>query len=148
MKKVVQILLVLVGCAPAALGLAMERYVIPYISGFLPLKLVGIVFLLVTALIAFLGERYLKNTRQVVLLLALPAFADLVLLFIQRLVLRYYWPGMLGLLSQVFYEPLMFLVSSIMFRSSSMAVLYMLCFLVLVLAILAGCKLSRKHRNA
>ena len=104
-------------------------------------------FLLFWGLLAFLCNRKGAQTKQVVCFLNLLAALNLVLLGVQDVILGAYWSNFLGLITQVFYLPVLNLGAILTVWFSSVFVVYIASFILMVAASYAGCRIRQKvHR--
>lgn len=137
-------LLLLCGGLPLALGLLENRFMTVHPDILLPYKLLGILFLLLWGLIAFLGGKRTSNSKSCVAALNLLPLAVLLLLGLQELVLKAYWPNVIGLWTQLFYLPLIPIGFVLTRWSHVVFSAYCASFLLLLAASAAGCKLRQR----
>lgn len=103
-----------------------------------PLAVVAFLLLCLWALLAGWLSRPDAKAAATLIPLNFAAFVTLVLLLFQILVRRAMFPGLVGVLSQLFYLPLLNLGGTLTFFSPSFAPAYAACFLLLLAASLLG----------
>ena len=136
-----RLLLLLLGLCPFAVGGWLHRTLMEADAVPMPLAFwSGIGLLILWALAAFLARPHLSGSRAVLCCLHAAAAADLVLIAVQELVRHAYWPGPVGLWSQLFYLPLLDLGLGLTRWSSTLFPAYAACFLLLLAAALLGCR--------
>lgn len=142
------ILLVILGAIPYLLGYAMNWYMMEYPDTLPPLRWIAVLFLLFWGLLAFLCNRKGAHTKQVVcFFLNLLAALNLVLLGVQDVILGAYWSNFWGLITQVFYLPVLNLGAILTVWFSSVFVVYIASFILMVAASYASCRIRQKvHR--
>ena len=100
------ILLILLSLLPFAFGWITNWIIMTHPDAIMPsFMLVGTVFLLIWAAIAFFAKPYIKSTAKIVISMNAVAFLVLVLNGIQQLLLHSYWLNFVGKWTQVFYLP-------------------------------------------
>ncbi len=141
------IVLVALGLLPFTLGgllnwlLMSSSYVLPPVV----LAAVALVALLAWSALAYTVKPYIKNRRKVVLSLHIVPLFILILLGIQELILHGYWMNFLGLLTQLYYLPLLNLCSALTrWWNPSLFSSYCVAFLLMVAASIIGCRLRKK----
>lgn len=142
MKKVINVLVIIAGAFPLMVGSILNKIMLEKLESVLPLLLIGLLFLNVWLMTAFLFQNRMKNTKRVVVLLNAIAAIDLLLLAIQELVIHAYWGNMIGVWSQLFYLPIVkfgFMVTS---WSHTMFSAYAASFILMLAVSLLGCKIS------
>ena len=134
--------LILLGAMPLGLGWLINWYMTIHPETFPPLFLIGAAFLIVWGFAAWKMNRKLLETGLVVLSLNGTAALCLVLLAVQA-VMGSYWNNFLGVMSQMFYMPTLY-VGAVFFRWAGTFGIYLSCFLLMLLASFIGCKIAEK----
>ena len=135
--------IILVNVVPFAVGILLDR-VLQYAAVSLPLRWIGILYLVVWGFLAFLLKKQIKDRKTLLLsLLAVPA--GMLILAELKLLIEGTWP-VIGYLTDVYFLPLLRLASPL---TSWMGMLfifaaYALAFLMMAAAALVGCKLQKK----
>ena len=141
------VVLIALGLIPFALG-GLLQWILS-LNNFLLAPAVLIVISLVTLLIwgvlAYLIKPYIKSTSKVMLGMHVIPLLVLLLHGIQGPVLHQYWPNFLGLLTQIYYLPLVRIASILTsWMGTSMFLICLVSFLLMVGVSFAGCKLNKK----
>ena len=135
--------IILVNVVPFAVGILLDR-VLQYAAVSLPLRWIGILYLVVWGFLAFLLKKQIKDRKTLLLsLLAVPA--GMLILAELKLLIEGTWP-VIGYLTDVYFLPLLRLASPL---TSWMGMLfifaaYALAFLMMAAAALVGCKAQKK----
>lgn len=130
------LLFFLLGFLPLPAGFVLDRLLM---AGHMPpLAVVAFLLLCLWALLAGWLSRPDAKAAATLIPLNFAAFVTLVLLLFQILVRRAMFPGLVGVLSQLFYLPLLNLGGTLTFFSPSFAPAYAACFLLLLAASLLG----------
>lgn len=141
------ILLILLGCLPFILGGLMHWLMMSnsFLFSNVGYIVVSILTLLLWAVLAYFIKPYIKSTQKVLIgMHAIPAFV-LLLLVIQELFLHSYWSNFFGLLTQIYYLPLLRLSTILIgWLTTSLSVIFFVAFLLMIGAAFVGCKLRRK----
>ena len=144
MKKFASPLLLALGCIPFPAGFWMDRWMTAHPDQLFPYLPAGLVFLLVFFLVGFLGYRLTESTGKALLFLTLPGLLDLILLFIQEILLGRYWPGLPGAATQMFYLPILNLGSRLDVLGHSLFSACLLSFFLTAAAACLGAEICRK----
>lgn len=108
------IVLVLLSLLPFAFGWITNWIIMTHPDAIMPsFMLVGTVFLLIWAAIAFFAKPYIKSTAKIVISMNAVAFLVLVLNGIQQMLLHRFWMNLIGKLSQLFFLPLTYIGSQL-----------------------------------
>lgn len=137
-------ILAFLGLIPFAIGGFMNWFMLSHPETLPPYALIGIVTLLIWAAISFTVKAHVKDTKKLLIGLNLPAFAVLVLLCVQELLLKAYWQNPIGLWTQLYYLPLINISTRLAMWSSHLFVVYCAAFILLLGASFVGCKLRKK----
>lgn len=145
MKKRFPIILAFVlGAFPFLIGGIQNWYMLSYIDSILSYGFISLAVLLLWGCIAYLlNDRY-QRTKAIVISLNLIAALDLLLLGIQELMLHSYWMNLVGKWTQLFYLPMINLGFNLTNWSHSVFTAYVACFVLMVVASFAGCKLKER----
>ncbi len=143
MKQTAQIGIALAGCLPFLLGRMIRywhffRWPILYLF-------VAAVFLLLWAGIAFFFRSMTGDTLSVLLPLNAAAAVVLLLLALQQLFFGHFWYNAIGHYTQSFYEPLYGMIRLFLFRPTSYFTSYFICFVLMVAASYAGCRMGKRR---
>ena len=137
-------LFILPGLIPFALGSFLNWLMMTCSNSLPPLALFAIVELLIWSAVAFFVKPYIKNTKKIVIGMNLPGFVVLVLVGIQELLMHAYWQNFLGVWTQFYYLPLLYVGFKLTSWSHSVFSAYCAAFLLMVIATLLGCELRKK----
>lgn len=141
------ILLIVLGLLPFALG-GLTNWLMVANSYMLPpalLLVISLIALLFWAVLAYVTKKYIRDTKKVMLCLHVVPLIMLLLLGIQELLLHQYWTNFFGMLTQLYYLPLLRLGTILIgWLSASLFPIYCVAFLLMAVAAFAGCKLQRK----
>ena len=135
--------IILVNVVPFAVGILLDR-VLQYAAVSLPLRWIGILYLVVWGFLAFRLKKQIKDRKTLLLsLLAVPA--GMLILAELKLLIEGTWP-VIGYLTDVYYLPLLRLASPLTSWTGMLFVFaaYALAFLMMAAAALVGCKLQKK----
>jgi len=101
------------------------------------------------AVISFLAFRSTDRISKVVIPLNFIPFVDLVLAAVQVLILKNFWPNVIGTYTSLFYLPVMDVGFALTHWTNSMFWAYLVSFILLAGASFAGCELKKqllRHR--
>lgn len=146
MKRVIVLLF---GCVPFLIGGLLHwgiTTVLPNV-GF-PYLVFGILFLALWSLAAYALCKNVKKPLETLILFNLPAFIVLVLIIVQEVILGSYWSNFIGMMVQVFYLPVINIVSRLVvlvLRKITMTPIYSISFVMMAGVASLGCWLSRKN---
>ena len=102
------LLLLALGFLPLGAGLVFEGFLLAYPPDRIPpFCLRGLLFLLLWGAVAFFATGWERQRLRVVGLLNAPALLFLLLNGVQTLLLKTFWPNVLGLWSQDFFLPVL-----------------------------------------
>ena len=102
------LILLALGFLPLGAGLLLERFILSYPPDQVPpFFLIGLLFLLLWGAVAFFATGWERQRLRVVGLLNTPALLFLLLNGVQTLLLKTFWPNVLGLWSQDFFLPVL-----------------------------------------
>ena len=137
-------ILMILGLLPFALGGFLNWFMMAN-SGLLPnLVTIGFAALVIWGAIAFAVKPYVKSIKKTVIGLNLPAFAVLILVGVQELILHAYWQNAVGAWTQLFYLPLIDLGFRLTPWSHGVFSAYCAAFVLMVEASAIGCVLRKK----
>ena len=141
------IVLIALGLIPFALG-GLLQWILT-LNNFLlapaTLLIISLVTLLIWGVLAYLIKPYIKSTKNVMLGLHAVPLIILLLNGIQGPILHQYWPNLFGLLTQIYYLPLVRIGSLLTaWFGTNMFIICLVSFLLMVLTAFAGCKLNKK----
>ncbi len=141
------VILIALGLIPLALG-GLLQWILS-LNNFLLAPAILIVISLVTLLIwgvlAYLIKPYIKSTTKIMLGMHVIPLLMLLLHGIQGPILHQYWPNFFGLLTQIYYLPLVHIGSLLTsWFGTTMFLICLVSFLLMVLTAFAGCKLNKK----
>lgn len=141
------VVLITLGLIPFALG-GLLQWILT-LNNFLLAPAALLIFSLITLLIwgvlAYLIKPYIKCTKKVMLGLHVVPLIMLLLNGIQGQILHQYWPNFFGLLTQIYYLPLVRIGSLLTgWFGTNMFIICLVSFLLMVFAAFAGCKLNKK----
>lgn len=137
------IVLVLLSLLPFAFGWIVHWFSMIHPTTTPPFMLIGIVFLLIWAAIAFFAKPHIKSTAKIVISMNAVAFLVLVLNGIQQLLLHSYWLNFVGKWTQLFYLPLVFLGARLTIWCPSMFSVACASFLLMVVSTFIGSKIRK-----
>ena len=147
MKKAVCTILVLLGGIPFAVGYAMNHWMMEHEDTTPNFLLVGLIFLLAVMAVGFFANKSVGNPKRVVTsLMVIPAVV-LALIGVQELVFHQYWSNAAGVATQMFYLPLVSMGFSLTFWTPAVFPAYLASFLLMALAVWAGCKVQTGRRK-
>jgi len=139
--------LVLAGLLPLLVGYLLNHLMMTvFYTVRLPYNLISLLYLALWCLLGFLMFPLAPSVKQGVLLAHIPACAAFLLILFQELVLGHYWINQIGLATQFFYLPLVSLAYMLTFFTSSMSVVYLISFLLMIGAFYLGCSLGKWYR--
>ena len=118
-----------------------------YDVGF-PYGWVGIFMLGLWCLLGYLFCRHANTSSRTVIFLNAPALIALLLIMVQELILKAYWPNFVGVAVQFFYLPVLGVSYRLAFWAHTMPPVYFVAFILMVGASALGCYLSKKHGAA
>lgn len=147
MKKVINILAVIIGMLPFVVGGVLNKVMIVQSEHLLPMTMIGLVFCISWGIVAFVFQNKIGNVKRVVVLMNAIAGVDLLLLGIQELVVHAYWSNVIGMWSQLFYLPLIKIAFLFTRWSHTMFAAYIASFLLMVVISFLGCKISKSFRT-
>ena len=134
--------LILLGAMPLGLGWLVNWYMNLHPETFPPMFIIGLAFLLAWGFASWKLNRKVLATGTVMLAQHVVAAIMLVLVTIQ-LIAGNYWVSYLGIASQMFYMPVLY-VGAVFFNWAGTFGIYFSCFLMLLLASFIGCKAAEK----
>lgn len=145
MKKIIVILF---GCVPFLIGGLLNWGMIIYMTRVrFPYIVFGVMMLLLWTFAAYVLCKKAKKPLETLILFNLPAFIVLALIMVQELILGSYWLNFFGLLTQVFYLPIISIASRIAgmtLKTITMTPVYSISFVLMAGVASLGCWLSRK----
>ena len=113
MCKIKKLILFLLGLIPFALGLLMNTWTMTNRDSILPLKLIGIGFLIFWTALGFMTSKFERTPLKASMSIHLPSFLILLSIMYQEIIVGKYFSNLFGLFSQLYYLPLINLISSI-----------------------------------
>lgn len=134
MKRLEKCLLVLTGGLPLAVGFAMNAWMMEHPDSLPPFLLISVLVLAVWFLLGLLSQRLTESRWEAALLVNGIALVFLLLVVIQVGFLGRYWGNWLGVATQFYYLPLIWLPSQILnllFRFAPTLVIYIAAFILL-----------------
>jgi len=141
------VVLIAIGLIPFALGgllqwiLSLNNFLLAPAS----LIVISLVTLLIWGILAYLIKPYIKSTTKVMLGMHVIPLIVLLLHGIQGPILHQYWPNFFGLLTQIYYLPLVRIGSLLTsWFGTTMFITCLVSFLLMVLSAFVGCKLNKK----
>ena len=134
--------LILLGAMPLGLGWLLNWYMNLHPETFPPLFIIGLAFLLAWGFASWKMNKKMLETGQVILAQHAVAAIMLVLVTIQ-LITGNYWVSYLGIASQMFYMPVLY-VGAVFFNWAGTFGIYFSGFLMMLLASFIGCKIAEK----
>lgn len=134
--------LILLGAMPLGLGWLVNWYMNLHPETFPPMFIIGLAFLLAWGFASWKLNRKVLATGTVMLAQHVVAAIMLVLVTIQ-LIAGNYWVSYLGIASQMFYMPVLY-VGAVFFNWAGTFGIYFSCFLMMLLASFIGCKAAEK----
>lgn len=141
--------LILIGLLPFLVGYIQDHLMLTaFYTLRVPYGLISFLYLGLWCLLGFLVYPVLSSVKQAVVLTHIPAFAVLLLVLFQEIVLGHYWLNPIGSVTQMFYLPLISLVARITFFSPSIPMIYIIAFLLMYGTFYFGCRLRRKSQAA
>ena len=138
-----RLLLLLLGLVPFPLGWLVNWLMMNGSSRWLPWY--GVIFAVIWFFLAYCFFPFAKNLVETVVLLNLPAAVVLILLAVQQIFFHSYWLNAAGAWTQIFYLPLVFLVTNSLWWTPSLLPSYCIAFLLLVAVSLLGCVMRRRR---
>lgn len=141
------VVLIAIGLIPFALG-GLLQWILS-LNDFLlapaVLIVISLVTLLVWGVLAYLIKPYIKSTTKVMQGMHVIPLIVLLLHGIQGPILHQYWPNFFGLLTQIYYLPLVRIGSLLTsWFGTTMFITCLVSFLLMVLSAFVGCKLNKK----
>lgn len=139
------IFLLLVGLLPLPVGYYFNHLILSggQSSALLSAGTIGIGFLLVWFILGAISGRVAVSVKQAMSLTHTAAFAVLFLNLYQELILRQYWPNMVGSATQFFFLPVIGISSKLMPMLPFVAAIYIIAFVLMWLFFYTGCHLGR-----
>ena len=134
--------LILLGAMPLGLGWLLNWYMNLHPETFPPLFIIGLAFLLAWGFASWKMNKKMLETGTVMLAQHAVAAIMLVLVAIQ-LIMGNYWVSYLGIASQMFYMPVLY-VGAVFFNWAGTFGIYFASFLLMLLASFIGCKIAEK----
>ena len=134
--------LILLGAMPLGLGWLLNWYMNLHPETFPPMFIIGVAFLLAWGFASWKLNKKMLETGTVMLAQHVIAAIMLVLVTIQ-LIAGNYWVSYLGIASQMFYMPVLY-VGAVFFNWAGTFGIYFSCFLMMLLASFIGCKIADK----
>ena len=141
------VVLIAIGLIPFALG-GLLQWILS-LNNFLlapaGLIVISLVTLLIWGILAYLIKPYIKSTTKVMLGMHVIPLIVLLLHGIQGPILHQYWPNFFGLLTQIYYLPLVRIGSLLTsWFGTTVFITCLVSFLLMVLSAFVGCKLNKK----
>jgi len=145
----ITVLLILLGALPYLFGGLLYWYMTihPEMGWVFPAA--AAFTLAVWAVLSFIAFRFTNRISKVVIPLNFIPFVDLVLVAVQVLILKSFWPNVIGTYTSLFYLPVMDAGFALTHWTNSMFWAYVASFILLVVASFAGCELKKqllRHR--
>ena len=134
--------LTIIGLMPLGLGWLLNWYMTIHPETFPPMFIIGVAFLLVWGYISWRVNNKMLATGIVMLSQNCGAVAAVVLLAIQALQ-GGYWENTLGMVSQMFFMPMLY-VGSVFFNWMGVFGVFFACFALMILASVIGCKIAER----
>ena len=134
--------LILLGAMPLGLGWLVNWYMNLHPETFPPMFIIGLAFLLAWGFASWKMNKKMLETGTVLLVKHAIAAIMLVLVTIQ-LIMGNYWVSYLGIASQMFYMPVLY-VGAVFFNWAGTFGIYFASFLLMLLASFIGCKIAEK----
>ena len=138
-----KLLAILLGFIPYGLGRLMDWSMMEYSDTLPPLKLIAFAVLLLWGILAYL-LRFRLTTKDTILFLNVIPALNLLLIAIQELILKAYWPNMLGIMTQLYYLPLLNLSYGLTFWAHTVFPAYCAAFLLMGIVSFLGCEIHKQ----
>ena len=132
----------LTGLVPLALGWLINWHMMLHPDTFPPLFIIGIAMLFVWGWMARNMNKKVLNTALVVLCQNAVGLVSIVLIAIQAAT-GAYWENLVGIFSQMYYIPVMY-VSTVFFVRWGVFLVYFVTFVLMTLASFVGCRIAEK----
>lgn len=136
--------LLITGFLPFIFGTALNKYMMANSNLVPPLFLMAILFLFLWCFLGSLFNGDGNRTKEVLIHLNFVAAVDLILAGVQELILHSYWGNIVGVMTQFYYLPLINIGFRVTLWSHSVFSAYVACFILMVCASFAGCKIREK----
>lgn len=136
--------LIALGALPLGLGSIQNWYMQTHPDARMPYGLIALAVLLLWGTLAFLLNGQGRKTKKVMLFLHAIAAADLLLVAIQELIVHGYFVNSIGLWTQYFFLPLLWLGFGVTGWSAFVFPAYAASFCLLLAAAYLGCKIREK----
>jgi len=135
-----KLILLLLGTAPFLAGSLLNSAMELQTDEVPPFKIFGIGTLLLWALVAYIMRPKMKNMEELFVWQNLIPFLDLVLLFVQEILLRSYWDSAAGAWTQFYYLPVLTFGFSLTQWTGRIFAAYIASFLLMIAASFFGGK--------
>jgi hypothetical protein len=142
-------LLLLIGFLPLLIGYIQNHLMLTvFYDRVFPGVLVSIAMLVVWFLVGILSKKLINTKKAAVILMNVPALLVLLLIFLQEIVLGAFWLNNIGLATQIFYLPLIGVVSNLsrFLPQIGISLLSILAFLCMLGASYFGCTLAERRK--
>jgi len=145
MKK---LLLLLIGLIPFAIGYGLNALMLgAWYNGTLPYGWIGAGMLAVWFVLGLLARPLSGTAFKSAVIAHIPALIVLALLLYQEWVLGQYWLNVFGLVTQLFFLPLVNLTAKIAFFANTMPPVYIMAFLLLFAVFWLGGRLRTRTQK-
>ena len=135
-------LLITIGLLPLGVGYLINWHMMLHQDKFPPLFIIGAVFLVAWFIVSRNMNKKIMDARTVVIFQNSGALLAIILLGVQALC-GGFWENTVGILSQMFYMPMLYF-SYCFFDWMGLFGVYFMSFLLMVLTSYLGCKLAEK----
>jgi hypothetical protein len=143
-----KLLLLIIGLLPFAVGYGINALMLgPYYDVALPYGWIGVGMLAVWFVLGALTRRLGGTAFQSALIAHIPALIVLVLLLYQEWILGQYWLNIFGLVTQLFFLPLINIAGMLAFFAHTLPVVYIVAFLLMFAVFWLGARLRRTQKQ-
>ena len=143
MKKL--IILNLLGFIPLFIGIIMNYIIMQDVI--LSFNLIGFIFIIFWIFIGYKTEGVEETPAKTSISIHMPAAFALILVLFQELILGQYWFNILGMLTQLFFLPLISIGSYLTFWTPRIWPVYIVAFLLMIGSYYIGIRIKKRRQR-
>ncbi|MBR5981658.1 MAG: hypothetical protein IK035_06570 [Firmicutes bacterium] len=133
-----KLILLLLSTIPFAAGRFLDYAVNLHTDETPPFKIIGIGMLLLWCLIAYIMRSRMKDMEELIVWQNMIPLIVLILLCVQELIFRSYWPGMASIVTQEYYLPVLIYGYTLTTWTGRTFAAYIASFLLMIIATFLG----------
>ena len=143
MKKL--IILNLLGFIPLFIGIIMNYIIMQDVI--LSFNLIGFIFIILWIFVGYKTEGIEETPAKTSISIHIPAAFALILVLFQELILGQYWFNILGMLTQLFFLPLISIGSYLTFWTPRIWPVYIVAFLIMLGSYYIGIRIKKRRQR-